>query len=88
MNNLETLIGKSVSFGVMAGSSAKQGTGVIKGITIEPSKYTQMTFGLVGDRAGDNIIVPSQPGQGKVIGVNVTAGGKRRKTIKKRKSKY
>lgn len=82
--NLENLIGKTVTFKI--GSTV--GSGTIKAITINPSMSTRSSLGLVADQASKNVIVPSQPEQGNVVNVNVTSGGKRRKTMKKRKSTY
>lgn len=85
MENIENLVGKQVSFGVMAGTKAINGRGKIISINISPDMSTSSALGI----RGENVTVPSQPGQGKVIGVTtVNAGGKRRKTLKKRKSKY
>jgi hypothetical protein len=82
--NLENLIGKTVTFKV----GSTPGSGTIRGITITPSMDTKARLGFVADQAANNVIVPVSSDHGKVVDVNVTGGGKRRKTMKKRKSKY
>jgi hypothetical protein len=88
MQNVETLIGKQVSFGVLYGTKMVEGSGKITSISISPLPSTKASLGLVGDRAAENIIIPSNPGQGTVLGVKVIGGKKNTKTLKKRKSKY
>lgn len=88
MQNVETLIGKQVSFGVLYGTKMVEGTGKIVSIKIDPLPSSKERLGLVGDKATEGIIIPSQPGQGTVLGVKIIGGRKSRKTLKKQKSKH
>jgi hypothetical protein len=88
MQNLETLVGKEVSFGVLIGTQLTPGQGTLVGMTIRPNGSTAARLGLIADRAGENVVVPSQPGQGKVIGIKPVSGGKRKTMKKKRSTKH
>lgn len=87
MENVETLIGKQVSFGVISGTKLVPGEGTIATITIKPSMATSAKLGFVADRAGETVTVPSKPGQGKILGLKVV-GGRKRKTMKHKRSKH
>jgi hypothetical protein len=85
-SNLESIVGKKVSFGMLVGSKLTNATGVVKTIQIEPDNASRSALGL--KYSTENVVVPSQPGQGKVLGLKVVSGGKRRKTLRKGKSKH